>query len=180
MFSWFYGLFLGALLLPLSVRGAELEKVLACQSAAKQAAVVFRGHKIADSFVYSVQLAGAKPVFLFESEDASRGVRVKVECAGKAERLLVISGEFSSNYLQGLALRFNALKGAWERVDFAERARPQFVFVNEDGWSVVIPNRGNESDKKFLLYSFVSGKGPVEESVGVDALPESGRKFVLR
>ncbi len=171
---------LSFLLLSAKVQSEVVEKVISCQLGSKQFATLFRGHRIADTYVYSLQQENNQSLLLYDNEDESRGMDVKAECVGKDEPLWVVSGEFFSNYFQGLVLRYNANYEQWERINFAERARPVFIYVSNRAMSVVIPNQGNETDKKYLIYSYVSGKGQTEEITAVNVLPTIGRQYQIQ
>ncbi|WPX16073.1 hypothetical protein RHM58_18450 [Pseudomonas sp. 10S4] len=66
--------------------------------------------------------------------------------------VLVISGEFTSNFLQGVLFYFNSGDGKIERIDFAERNRPRWVSISAQGAQVIFENTGNESSSKYLTY----------------------------
>lgn len=168
------------LLLSVKVQSEVAEKVISCQLGSKQFATLFREHRIADSYIYSLQQDNKRPLLLYNSEDESRGMDVKVQCIGEKEQLLVVSGQFSSNYIQGLVLRYNSKTEQWERLNFAERNRPISLYISNKDMSVVIPSQGNETDKKYLVYTYVSGKGQTEESTAVNVLPSTGRQYQIR
>lgn len=176
-FNMQWAILFGSLWLCTDVRSENLEKVISCQLASTKIATLFRGHRISDTYLYSLQQENNQPSLLFDNEDESRGIDVKVECAGKYEQILVISGQFSSNYIQGLILRYNANNGQWERINFSERARPIFIYITDSDMSVAIPNQGNETDKKFIIYSYISGKGQSEETSAVDVLPSTVKQY---
>ncbi|WP_198360230.1 hypothetical protein [Burkholderia ubonensis] len=44
---------------------------------------------------------------------------------------------------------------------------------------VVIPNLGHETDKKYLVYHYVAGRGQPNESTATDKLPVSARALRL-
>lgn len=126
---------------------------------------LLRGHPIDSTAVYYLSKDGAAPVRLYQGdEDQSRGQNIQVACVGTKERGFVISGEFTSNYLQGVAVRFNAKAKRWERVDFAERARPAAVYFDAEGMAVLIPNSmRNESSKRYIIYRYEGSKGSGEQ-----------------
>jgi hypothetical protein len=135
---------------------------------------LLRDHPIDGTAVYYVSKDGAAPVRLYAGEpDQSRGQDIQVACVGTRERAFVLSGEFTSNYLQGAAIRYNTKAGQWERVDFAERERPTSVYLDAKGITVLIPNNGrNESSKRYILYRYEAGKGEVEQ-IYSDRRPQS-------
>ncbi|WP_263140902.1 hypothetical protein [Pseudomonas sp. RIT-PI-AD] len=159
------------------------EKVAQCQlgSAEKKQVEVLATHPISDTALYRLVRDG-KADYLYADEDPeedSRGSSVEIQCAGEDEQVLVLTGEFNSNFLQSVVLRFNSVWGAWERMDFAERAAPEWLYLGQDGMYVVVPNPGrNETPEPYLVYRFDSTKGQDyqahvnEGPQGSDALPE--------
>lgn len=111
------------LVAPLLARGAE--RVISCELGGKanSRVVAVRGAKIADTYVYSLR-QGAPMQPFFGDQESSRGSAVQIDCAGQRNRALVVSGEFTSNFLQGFVLVRNPTSGATERFDFAEKNRP--------------------------------------------------------
>jgi hypothetical protein len=115
-----------------------------------------RDHAIDTTAVYYLSKDGGAPVRLYPGDaDQSRGDDIHAACVGSKERALVVSGEFRSNYLQGVAIRYNDAAKRWEQVSFAERTRPARVYLNAKGLTVLIPNSGrNESSKQYIIYRY--------------------------
>lgn len=132
-----------------------------------------RDHRIGSTAIYYLSQGGNAPQRIYEGEEnQSRGDSVKAVCAGTQERVLVISGEFSSNYLQGVALRYNTRAQKTERIDFAERYRPLAVYLSSAAMLVLIPNTGrNESPKRYIIYGYVSGEAGTSGRTYSDRLP---------
>ena len=135
---------------------------------------LLRDHPIGGTAVYYVGKDGAEPVRLYAGDsDKSRGDDVLAACVGTIGRALVLSGEFTSNYIQGVAIRYNTRSQRWERIDFAERERPESVYLDTREFTLLIPNHGrNESGKRFILYRYESGKGDVTQ-IYSDRRPQS-------
>jgi hypothetical protein len=169
------------LLLSVKVQSEVVEKVISCQLGSQQSATLFREHRIADTYIYSLQQDNQNVSLLYNNKNESRGMDVKAQCVGmrKNEQLLVVSGEFSSNYIQGLVLRYNSKTEQWERINFAERNRPMRIYVSDKEMMVVIPNQGNDTDKKYLVYTYVSSKGQTEETRVIDTLPLTGEQYLI-
>ncbi|MGV2293107.1 hypothetical protein AAHK20_30665 [Trinickia sp. YCB016] len=91
-------------------------------------------------------------------------------CVGGA---LVFALEYGPPYLKGVAIRRNPKTHADERIYFAEKALPRWLYLSNQEMLVVIPNEGHETDKKYLVYQYVSGKGQPDESTATDQLPVS-------
>ncbi|WP_239949744.1 hypothetical protein [Dyella terrae] len=136
---------------------------------------------VADTRHYDLRVGNDKPVALFDSTgradsddpnfDASRGSDVQIECLGAPEKVLVISGEFTSNFLQGVAIRFNTAMHRWERVDFAERTRPIAVYLEASGMSVIFANGGQEVAGRYLVYRYPGQADAMAGPVAVNTLP---------
>ena len=161
-----------SVLLPLSASAESLQAVENCLLGTEPSTQieVVKAQPIADSAIYYLQ---HKQQFnpVFASAELSRGAAMSIQCAGREEKALVVSGEFSANYLQGFALRYNSASHELERIDFAERNRPSWVYLNQSGMAVVFQNIGNESSKKYLVYQYISGKGQAEAAYGTNKLP---------
>jgi hypothetical protein len=135
---------------------------------------LLRDHPIDNTAVYYLGKDGAAPVRLYQGdEDQSRGEDIQVACVGTKERAFVMSGEFSSNYLQGVAIRYNTTAKRWEHIDFAERTRPARIYLDAKGLAVLIPNSGrNESNKQYIIYRYDGRAGKAEQTYS-DRLPKS-------
>lgn len=136
--------------------------------------VLLRDHPIDSTAVYYLSKDGAASVRLYQGdEDQSRGQDIQIACVGTKERAFVISGEFNSNYLQGVAVRFNTKAKRWERVNFAERTRPVAVYFDVEGMAILIPNSTrNESGKRYIIYRYEGGKDNGEQMY-LNRLPKS-------
>lgn len=145
-----------------------MEVVTRCTpgSDGRHSLVLLRDHSIQRTAVYYLSKDGAPPTRLYPGdEDQSRGDEVEVACVGSKERALVVSGEFTSNYLKGVAIRYNTRAQRWERVDFAERTRPTTVYLDAKGLAVLIPNTGrNESPARYIIYRYDASTGRAEQS----------------
>lgn len=119
---------------------------------------------------------GDAPVRLYQGdEDRSRGDHIQIACVGTKEHAFVLSGEFTSNYLQGIAIRYNTHANRWERVDFTERRRPASVYFDAEGLVVLVPNTGrNESAKQYIIYRYDANKGQAGQTYS-DHLPKLRR-----
>lgn len=137
------------------------------------------------SAVYHLVLEGKAEYLYDEREEPeddpaerSRGWFVEAQCAGHGEQVLVLTGEFHSNFLQSVVLRYNQTWGTWERLNLAERDAPEWLYLGPGGFHVVVPNPGrNETPERYLVYRFDSSKGAAyqvylsEGPQGTDTLP---------
>jgi hypothetical protein len=171
------------LILPFSAAAEKLSMVETCSLGANNNSVVsiMKAHPILDSNIYYLQQQQQKPHPVFQSKEMSRGAEVLTLCAGQGEHVLIISGEFTSNYIQGFAVRYNVAANEFQRINFAERNRPKFIYLTENKMLVVFSNTPNESSKKYLIYQYISGKGQSEAAYGADQLPRKteAEKIIL-
>jgi len=157
-----------------SAIGREVVKRCELGSGQSHTLALLRDHPIDSTAVFYLSKGNAAPVLLYAGdEDQSRGDEIQVACIGSKERAFVISGEFTSNYLQGVAIRYNTTAGRWERVDFAERERPAAILLDPKGLVVLIPNRGrNESPERYIIYRYDAGAGRAKQAYS-NHLPHS-------
>ncbi|MGL6243410.1 hypothetical protein [Pseudomonas sp.] len=101
------------------------------------------------------------------------GEVVMAKCASSS---LIFVMSYGSPYLKGVVLRKNPATHSIERIDFAEKALPRYLYLGQQQMRLIIPNIGNEVSTKFLVYDYVSGKGQPDEAVGSDVIP-NGRGF---
>lgn len=153
---------------------APLETMIVCPPTATGTPVValLRTRPILDSHLYLLSHSGkTEPVF--GSAEASRGVGMQVTCVGEQTSVLVFSGEFTANYLQGAAVAFDPVSRRLLRIDFAERNRPHWIGLGPAGMSVIFDNSGHESRSRYLIYTLADA---IEES---DELPAAATLIEL-
>lgn len=140
---------------------------------------MIRESKIADTYVYYLRQKGLKRPF-FEEKDNSRGSSVVISCVGSRTRALVVTGEFTANSLQGFVLRRNPKNETIERLDFAEKTRPGWLYLSPSETDVVIPTHGyGETNKKFVVYRHVLGSSAEPQVIPMDELPaHTGADFI--
>lgn len=93
------------------------------------------------------------------------------------DHVLVFAINYGPPYLKGVAVRQNPVSHATERIDFAEKALPRWLYLSPTAMQLVIPNIGNEVSSKYLVYSLTAAKGQANEASARDALPnKSGFK----
>ena len=141
---------------------------------------VVRDSKIADTYVYYLRQKGSKRPF-FEDKDSSRGSSVQIACVGSHARALVVTGEFTANALQGFVLSRNPKNAVVERLDFAEKNRPAWLYLSPSETDVVIPTHGyGETNKKFVVYRQFVGSGAEPQVVPTDELPARDGAEVIK
>ncbi len=141
---------------------------------------LLRSKRMVDTHVYSVRLAPSKAEqYLFDEEQDSRGSNVRFMCAGKDEKTLVVSGEFTSNFLKGAALVYRQQQ--LEKLEFADRVRPQWLYLTEHSIKVVMPTNGHgEVPEKFVSYAHVFGDNQEAQQKGLASLPPTTPKVAAR
>jgi hypothetical protein len=118
-----------------------------------------------------VRQNGKKQLF-FGDKDNSRGASVEIACVGRTSRALVVTGEFTANFLQGFVLSLNPKNGKVERLDFAEKNRPAWLYLSPSETTIVIPTNGyGETNKKFVAYRHSFGSAAEAQAVPMDELP---------
>ncbi len=117
-----------------------------------------------------------QPAFLDMADAEFVGNVVLARCIGGT---LVFALEYGPPYLKGVAIRRNPLTHGDERIYFAENALPKWLYLGNREMLVVIPDSGHETDKTYLVYHYVTGKGQPDESTPTDKLPVSARALRL-
>ncbi|WP_162803480.1 hypothetical protein [Pseudomonas kribbensis] len=127
---------------------------------------LLRGHPLSDAHVYKIRQE-QETRFLYADADASFGSRVDWQCVptGKGANVFVMTGEFSSNYQQGVLFFRDTSDRRIHRVEFAERNHPRWVLSGSKGPQVIFENAGYESAHKYLIY------GPADAYLETDELP---------
>jgi len=97
------------------------------------------------------------------------------KCVGKT---LIFALNYGPPYLKGVAIRQNPVTHADERIYFAEKALPRWLYSGRKEMLVIIPNEGDETDKKYLVYRYEAGKGQPDESTPTDQLPVALRDLI--
>ncbi|MGE7957156.1 hypothetical protein ACQKQA_11265 [Pseudomonas sp. NPDC089530] len=131
-----------------------------------QQLALLRTASFVDTHVYRLR-HGPQTWLLYDTQDDSLGMNVQWQCVatGANTRLLVLSGEFTANYLQGAAFYWEPHGGQVQRIDFAERNRPGWVQMTAQGPRVIFNNVGHESSHRYLIY------GPRDAYEELDQLP---------
>lgn len=133
---------------------SQLNTAINCELAGPEHTIsLLRSSPIEDSYVYKIRY-DKKTRFMYDDSNESRGSEVQWQCTSSDQYLnaLVISGEFTSNFIQGVLFYFDSGDGKIERIDFAERNRPRWVKISAKGAQVIFENTGNESSSKYLSY----------------------------
>lgn len=167
--------------MPLAAVSADVIKVCPLGTSPAHTVKVVREHEIANSYVYKLRYAGASSYF-YDSANESRGLSVRIACLGRKPRALVVYGEFSSNFIQGFVIARNHRTGRIDRLDFAERRPPQWVYLDKEETLVIVPTegKGEYASKKYVLYRRANKEAADAEISGIDVLPSPGQFEVIR
>ena len=151
-------------------------KLLSCNLGGSPPRIVdvLRRHKIYDTYIYYLRINGRREQPVLGDTEKSRGTHTFLKCLGKDTRGLIFSGEFTANYPQGIVITYNSSIGEFERIDFAERNLPAWLYLGALDTMVVIPSGGyGETDKKFVVYRYMAGEGQEEQAKFSDILPSA-------
>lgn len=151
---------------------AEVVKVCKLGTTASSKVELIRDHNIASTYIYYLRQAG-KRTPLFGTKELSRGAEVQAQCAGKKmRRSLVVSGEFTANALQGVLLTNSRRTAHSDRLDFAEKMRPGWLYLGSDQVIIVVPASGyGESSARYTLYRQLAGGDGADRTEHVNELP---------
>ncbi|EDZ99906.1 conserved hypothetical protein [Burkholderia sp. H160] len=170
----------GALALPVfGEEGAPLRTVLSCPLAGGDNATlkaIAHGLKGAEGDDLFVETGGkTERAFLDMPDTDFRGRIVLASCI---HNTLIFAINYGPPYLKGVAIRGNPKSHAIERLYFSEKALPRWLFEDEKRMLVIVPNIGYETDKRYLVYEYVSGKGQSDASTPVNKLPKPMRQLI--
>ena len=145
---------------------AQAEIVTTCKITPIETVAITRNNKVADTYVYFIQSGNSIPKPILGTIDESRGSNVKAICTGKAIKAIILSGEFTSNYMKGFALN------RMGRIDFAEKIPPIMLYNSQDSMMVIFKtNKKWDSSNIYTIYK-ISGKSThTNESYGLDTIP---------
>ncbi|PHV05067.1 hypothetical protein CSQ96_23015 [Janthinobacterium sp. BJB412] len=150
-------------------RAAPLKPVLACQLSGGQQIELLSEARGLDGDALFLKFSGAPHKAFDDFPDAE--FVGKVALAKCVDRVLVFGLNYGPPYLKGGAIRANPTTRKIERIDFAEKAAPGWIYSGARDMLLVFPNLGHESARKFIVYRFVSASGQDEEVSYVDRLP---------
>ena len=95
-------------------------------------------------------------------------------CVGRTNRVLVLSGEFTANAVQGFVLTYKPANRKVGRLNFAEKSRPKWLFLSKNDTIIVVPTHGlGETSKKFVAYRTQMGSMDAAAGEGIDQLPKA-------
>ncbi|WP_321799702.1 hypothetical protein [Burkholderia sp. BCC1988] len=154
----------------------QLRPILSCTLADGSTAILeARSHGL-DGDELFVQIDDKiERAFLDMPDSDFVGRVVMSKCVGQT---LVFALEYGSPYLKGVAIRVNPRTHANERIYFAEKALPRWLYSGDREMLVVMPNTDKGTDKRYIVYRYVAGKGQPSESTPTDRLPVPKRQLI--
>ncbi|MYN30173.1 hypothetical protein [Duganella levis] len=166
-------LYVVCMMTAVATHSAELVASCRLGSGAAQSVAVMRDSPAASTHIYYLQ-QGRKRTAFFGTTEQSRGSSVLVQCVGNKHRALIISGEFTANAVQGFVLTYPFGQASPERLDFAEKSRPGWLYLGSDEMRVVVTTGGyGETNAKYVMYRHVIGQADDEPARAINELPSS-------
>lgn len=148
-----------------------LEEVTTCTLGADRSQKIrlLRNNQEIDSYVYYLDsslgllpldsFADKKLSGTFDEVNYSRGSFLSFGCVGdKKERVLIVTGQFTSGYLHIHVIRYNSTTKEWQVLNTAERNPPTLVYLGNTDMKVVMPNAPPSEIVPFLVHVVGSKK----------------------
>jgi hypothetical protein len=117
--------------------------------------------------LYVYEGGKTQPAFLDMPNNQFIGNVKLARCVGGA---LVFALDYGPPYIKGVVIRLNPQSHADERIYFAEKALPRWLYLNDREMVLVVPNFGHETGKRYLVYEFNSRQGQIGEGRATDTL----------
>ena len=156
-------------LVVLPVAAAQPKPILACPMADGTKVILLAQSHGLDGKSLLLKVDGkTTPAFQDMPDTEFVGEVVLAKCANRA---MVFALNYGPPYLKGVALRKNPVSHAKERIYFAEKALPRWLYTSDEEMLIVIPNVGLETDRKYLVYRYDAGRGQPVESSAENARP---------
>lgn len=92
---------------------------------------------------------------------------LQIQCI---QHTLIFTIDIGSPYPRGFAIRQNPVTHQYERIYFAEKALPHWLYFKNNEWGIIIPNIGYETDKQYLVYTYKRGKNQPEQQDNMKGL----------
>lgn len=136
---------------------------------------LLRSQPIYDSYQYAIRTAKAASTPIFGDEEYSRGSSVVGLCLGQKHRILILSGEFTANAMEGVAYFHEKRVNRLASLRFSERTRPRWAYIGPSDLQLVFVNGDHgESDSKYTIYRY---QRDLEPSVRYSNVRPSGREL---
>lgn len=136
-------------------------RVLSCKMASGAEIILKILHPIDGDKPY-LEING-KTSLAFNKDVTYGGVTevLQIQCI---QHTLIFTIDIGSPYPRGFAIRQNPVTHQYERIYFAEKALPHWLYFKNNEWGIIIPNieNGYEVGKKYLIHFYNSGKNQPE------------------
>lgn len=113
------------------------------------------------------------------SENGSYEVLGTLNYSACRHQVLIFDVSYGPPYRKGVVVRINAASGQRDRIDFAERAKPKWLYLNKSRMKLVIPNIGIERKGKYLIYDSAISADTELSPLASDKLPDRRGYTVL-
>lgn len=85
--------------------------------------------------------------------------------------VLIFAINYGSPYLKGEVVRKRKNSEHIDRISYAEKALPRWLYFNRKFMRLIIPNVGNEVSYRYLIYDYSVESGQPDEARGSNTLP---------
>ncbi|MDL2284780.1 hypothetical protein LJC19_06540 [Oxalobacter sp. OttesenSCG-928-P03] len=174
--------------MPIPAKETDFEKVATCNlgQGGTRTLRILRNQPVAHSHIYYIEdkdglrplslYAGERVVKPYEALEHSRGSQVRVRCIGNGEKVLLITGEFWSNFINIFTFRYNTPHQAWQILYTAQRGEPSLVYLNDREIRLIIPDPEGASPRyavrRHLVEKGYSRYDDQGNSMDADSLPD--------
>lgn len=85
---------------------------------------------------------------------------------------LIYALNYGSPYIKGAVIRKRLAAKAIDRINFAEKALPRWLYLGRSDMRLVVPNVGYEVSSRYLVYEFSARGGQQLEVISSDRKPD--------
>jgi hypothetical protein len=106
----------------------------------------------------------------------------RIAMAKCVKGVLVFAMDYGSPYIKGAAIRLrhnSSTPGQRERIDFAEKAMPGWLYVGREQIKIVIRNIGPGATSRYLVYSSALDNNASDVAVDANTLPSKTAGFKI-
>lgn len=149
--------------------GSPWEVVRTCLSDHGEAIALLSQHTV-DGNRFGLRIDGkVVPAF---SESGEHEVLGTLNYSACRHRALIFDVSYGPPYRKGVVVRINASSGQLDRIDFAEKAKPKWLYLSKSQIKLVIPNIGIERKGKYLIYDSSTSANAELSPLASDLLPD--------
>lgn len=85
---------------------------------------------------------------------------------------LIYALNYGSPYIKGAVIRKRIGAKSIDRINFAEKALPRWLYLGRSDMRLVVPNIGYEISSRYLVYEFSAQEGQQLKVIGSDRKPD--------